>query len=66
MTKHTVGIKLSDKEYAILEMIAKAHGITVSTLVTRFIYNNLIFKTIDVERISESIEALKNMTNEEK
>jgi len=66
MSKHSIGIKLSDEEYAILERIAKAHGITVSTLITRFIYSNLIFKTIDVEKIPESIEVLKNMIDEEK
>lgn len=58
--KRQVTLRLSQQEYRILERIARAYGISVTTLITRFIFSNLIQKTLEIP-----IQNLEKMLEED-
>ncbi|MBU7047750.1 MAG: hypothetical protein HXS54_15045 [Theionarchaea archaeon] len=59
-TKKQVTLRLSQQEYKILERIARAYGISVTTLITRFIFNNLIYKSLELP-----IQSLEKMLEDD-
>lgn len=59
-TRKQVTLRLSQQEYKVLERIARAYGISVTTLITRFIFSNLIYKTLEIP-----IQNLEKMLEED-
>lgn len=59
-TRKQVTLRLSQQEYKILERIARAYGISVTTLITRFIFNNLIYKSLELP-----IQSLEKMLEDD-
>jgi predicted DNA-binding ribbon-helix-helix protein len=62
LEKKQVTLRLSQQEYKILERIGRAYGITVTTLITRFIFNNLIYKTLEIpiQNLEKMLEEVQN------
>ncbi|MBU7019188.1 MAG: hypothetical protein HXS44_16880 [Theionarchaea archaeon] len=59
-TRKQVTLRLSQQEYKILKKIARAYGISVTTLITRFIFNNLIYKSLELP-----IQSLEKMLEDD-